>query len=152
MSSRSVYVPGFDDADLDAWLADFDAAHAHHQPLHGDFYAGNMLVADQRIVAVLDWDEARLGPSQREVAWAAWEWGNGLDALDLRGPFAFIADYEQADGPGVGVDEEALRQLVRQRLRWEAQYREAIKRVRGPHRDDDAYAEQQKQAFSKLRP
>lgn len=114
--------PDLDDPDLDTWLAIFDRDHPDRQPLHGDFYGGNMLVADGRIVALLDWDEALVGPPERELAWAAWEWGDCLDTLDLDPALAFVDAYVAAGGPARRIGEHDLRQLVRQRLRWESAY------------------------------
>jgi Ser/Thr protein kinase RdoA (MazF antagonist) len=67
--------PGDDLADpgLDAWLASRAAQKV--QPLHGDYYRGNVLALAGRITAILDWDDAYVGPVEREVAEAAWEWG-----------------------------------------------------------------------------
>jgi Ser/Thr protein kinase RdoA (MazF antagonist) len=61
-SAPSTFVPEVEDPELDKWLGDFLKSHPHHQPLHGDFYAGNLLVRDRQVVAVLDWDEAFVGP------------------------------------------------------------------------------------------
>ena len=117
--------PDLDDHDLDTWLALFDRDHPERQPLHGDYYGGNMLVADGRIVALLDWDEALVGPPERELAWAAWEWGDCLDTLDLNPALAFVDAYVAAGGPARRIGEHDLRQLVRQRLRWESAYARA---------------------------
>ncbi len=123
--------------------------------MHGDFYAGNVLVRDGHIVGLLDWDEAFLGPPERELAWAAWEWGDGLSTLgsDLEGARTFVADYVAAGGPAHPVDEEALRQLIRQRLRWEVEYARAADES-GAVSDEDgsSYEARQLQAFRVLRP
>lgn len=147
-SAPRVAAPELKDAALDAWLADFDSRHPVRQRLHGDFYAGNVLVRDGHIVGLLDWDEAFLGPPERELAWAAWEWGDGLSSLgsDLEGARAFVADYAAAGGPARPIDEEALRQLVRQRIRWEVEY------ARAAHETDSSYEARQLQAFGVLRP
>lgn len=69
--------------ELEEWIREFNRRAGPSQPLHGDFYAGNMLARGGRIVALLDWDEAILGPPERELAWAAWEFGDGLWSDDL---------------------------------------------------------------------
>lgn len=152
-SAPRVAAPDLDDPDLDAWLLDFDRAHPLRQPLHGDFYAGNVLVREGLIVGLLDWDEAFVGPPERELAWAAWEWGGGLGTLELQGARAFIADYRAAGGPADAIDHESLRQLVRQRIRWEVQYTRAAS-GRGVVLDADDHAHQRRQleAFRVLRP
>jgi len=141
------------DPGLDAWLADFDRRHPRRQPLHGDFYAGNILVQADQVVALLDWDDAFVGPAERELACAAWEWGDGLYTMELRAAMTFVEDYASSGGPTKGVSEEGLRQLVRQRVRWEVQYARAG-RLRGlePDADDPAHQARQLNAFHSLRP
>jgi Ser/Thr protein kinase RdoA (MazF antagonist) len=143
------------DADLDAWIADFHSRHPDRQPLHGDFYAGNVLVREGRIVGLVDWDEALLGPPEQELAWAAWEWGDGLSTLgsDLEGARTFVEDYVAAGGPAHPIDDVTLRQLTRQRLRWEVEYaRAAHERGEALDEDDRGYEARQLQAFRVLRP
>jgi hypothetical protein len=62
-----------DDPELDGWPDAFNGRHPERQPLHGDFYSGDVLVRAGRIVGLVDWDEAFIGPPERELAWAAWE-------------------------------------------------------------------------------
>jgi Ser/Thr protein kinase RdoA (MazF antagonist) len=145
--------PELDDHALDAWLADFDATHHERQPLHGDFYAGNMLVDDGRIIALLDWDETLISPPERELAWAAWEWADGLSSLDLDDAREFMDEYREAGGTARPVDEVALRQLVRDRLRREVRYSRAC-RLRGLQHDEDdhEYEARQIEVFFALRP
>lgn len=49
-------------------------------------------------VAVLDWDEAYLGPPQREAAHAAWEWGDCINRGDLTGAYEFLEHYARPAG------------------------------------------------------
>lgn len=137
--------PDLDDHDLDTWLAIFDRDHPATMALHGDFCAGNVLVHDGRITAVVDWDEALLGPPERELAWAAWEWGDCLHTGDLGPALAFVDAYRAAGGPARRIGEHDLRQLVRQRLRWESGYR----RAHAPF--DLEYESLQLRAFHRLR-
>ena len=142
------------DVDLDAWLADFDRRHPPRQPLHGDYYAGNTLADGDRIVAVLDWDESYVGPPQREAAHAAWEWGDGLNDVTLDGAYEFLDAYAAAGGPGTArLDDLTLRQLIRERLRWEVAWAHGVAE-RGERRDadDQAYTRRQADAFWQLRP
>lgn len=141
------------DADLDTWLAAFDRRHPVRHPLHGDYYAGNTLADGDRIVAVLDWDEAYLGPPEQEAAHAAWEWGDGLTGGTLDGAYEFLHHYAAAGGPGAGLDDTALRQLIRQRLRSEVRWaRRTDERGVPRDADDRAYTEAQIAAFWHLRP
>lgn len=154
-SAPRAEAPDLRDVDLDAWLTDFDGQHPVQQPLHGDFYAGNVLVRGGRIVGLLDWDEALLGPPERELAWAAWEWGDGLSTLgsDLEVILTFVADYVAAGGPALPIDEQTLRQLVRQRLRREVEYARATHDLGAAlNHDDREYEARQLQAFRVLRP
>lgn len=150
---RGPVPPDVADADLDVWLAGFDRRHPDQHPLHGDYYAGNTLAVADRIVAVLDWDEAYLGPPQREAAHAAWEWGDGLTAGRLDGAYEFLHHYATAGGPGADLDDTALRQLIRQRLRSEVCWARGTNE-RGIQRDaeDRTYTESQIAAFWSLRP
>jgi Ser/Thr protein kinase RdoA (MazF antagonist) len=138
-------VPDLADADLDTWLRLFDRDHPANQALHGDFYAGNMFVVDGRIVALFDWDEALLGPPERELAWAAWEWGGCLESLDLGPALEFVDAYCAAGGPARRIREHDLRQLVRQRIRREI----AADLVNLP--GDHEYRERQLRAYHALR-
>ena len=145
--------PDLDDPELDAWLRDFEAARSRHHPLHGDFYHGNMLVDDGRIVALLDWDETLIGPPERELAWAAWEWGGELGTADLAEAHEFIEEYRETGGPARRIDDVTLRQLIRERLRREVRYsRAAHLRMVALDDDDLEYEALQIETFAMLRP
>jgi aminoglycoside phosphotransferase (APT) family kinase protein len=141
------------DPDLDRWRADFGRRRPGRQPLHGDYYPGNVLVDRGQITSLLDWDEALIGPAELELAWAAWEWGDGLTTLDLAPAMHFIARYVAAGGPAGPIGEEDLRQLVRRRLRSEVLAARAA-RLRGVAHDADDYEYEARQlrAFQLLRP
>lgn len=134
-----------DDHDLDTWLAIFDRDHPGMQALHGDFCGGNVLVVDGRLAAVIDWDDAYVGPPERELAVSAWEWGDCLRTLDLGPALDFVDAYRRAGGPARRIGEHDLRQLVRQRLRWESAYRRAHTSV------DLEYEARRLRAFHRLR-
>lgn len=136
-------VPDLADDELDAWLASFSRPR---QLVHGDFYAANVLVQDGRIAALLDWDEARVDAPEWELAGAAWEWGAGLDTLDLTEAGRFVDRYLAEGGTATGIDDTALRQLIRARIRAEVAY------DRATLDDDDDYQARQLAAFRALRP
>jgi len=145
--------PELADPALDAWLIEFDTSHPARQPLHGDYYAGNVLVDRGRIAALLDWDDAFVGAPERELAWAAWEWGDGLWTLELDAAKSFVSDYKTAGGPAAPVSEGELRQLVRQRIRWEVRYARVAREGAVLHDAADLdYEAQQLEAFRILRP
>jgi aminoglycoside phosphotransferase (APT) family kinase protein len=139
-----VPTPDLADHDLDTWLAIFDRDHTDVQPLHGDFQAANVIADGGRIDGLVDWDEAFVGPPERELAWAAWEWGDGLTTLDLAAALEFVDAYRAAGGPARRIGEHDLRQLVRERLRWEAGHRRA-------NGGDADHAKRQLEAFHRLR-
>ena len=140
------------DPALDSWLAEFHHATRVRHPLHGDFYRGNLLTEAGQITAVLDWDYALVGPPEFEVAYAAREfgsrWGTGL------GPARhFVADYLAAGGTAEALDDMALAQLIRHRLRREAAHFELNRSHRAaPSPNDVEYHQRQLELFWKLRP
>ena len=140
--------PGEDlrDAELDAWLESRACLAA--QPLHGDFYRGNALAVDGRITALLDWDDAYVGPVEKDVCEAAWEWGGGLATGSLAGALAFLAAYTSSGG--IAVPQYALRQYARARMRAEILY--ARTRWQTLDADDHAYHRDQIAAFHALKP
>ena len=97
------------------------------QPLHGDFYHGNLLVAGGKVVGLVDWDNAFVGPPEVELAWASWEWSDARDAVDPRECAEFISIYRDAGGSAAAVDESTIATVVRSRLRWEIAYGRAMR-------------------------
>ncbi|SDG89614.1 Ser/Thr protein kinase RdoA involved in Cpx stress response, MazF antagonist [Sinosporangium album] len=145
-------VPYLADPELDRWLADFHARGLARHALHGDFYAGNTLASEGRLVAVLDWDEAIVGAPELEVAWAAMEWADeygGSPTLLRR----FVADYHRAGGTAGDMDDRMIAQLIRHRLRREAAYFEGA-RKRGVEHDEEGldYHKRRVEAFFDLAP
>ncbi|ACZ87468.1 phosphotransferase enzyme family protein [Streptosporangium roseum] len=138
-----------DDPDLDRWLAAFHTEHPVRHPLHGDYYTGNTLARDGRIVAVLDWDETFVGAPELELAAAALEWGD-----DLAGPSKeFVAAYHEAGGTAARLDEESLAQLVRHKLRREYAYFHKAIRAGTTHDEADVeYHRARVELFHRLRP
>jgi Ser/Thr protein kinase RdoA (MazF antagonist) len=136
--------PDLNDPVLDAWLLEFADSHPDGHPQHGDYYRGNLLAADGALVALVDWDEAFVGPPEIGLANAAWEWGDGLWADDLDSVFQFIDLYVNAGGTSPGLTEVALRQLVRARLRHEMRYSRQ-------HDYDAEYEARQLLTFDRLR-
>lgn len=152
-AAPAVSVPDLADDELDAWLASFRRGHRLRQPVHGDFYAGNVIVDRGHIVAVLDWDEAQIAAPEWELAGAAWEWGAGRDTLDLTEAGRFIDRYLAEGGTASTIDDTALRQLIRERIRREVAYDRATTPADAvPDPDDVAYQHRQMQAFRALRP
>lgn len=139
------------DPDLDRWLAEFTRT-ARAQPLHGDYSEANLLAHDGHITALLDWDEAIVGPPEVELASAALEFADefGQDPTAAR---RFVTNYHAAGGTASFLDDLTRTQLMRHRLRREAAYF-TLAAARGVEHDADdlAYHHQRLTAFHRLRP
>lgn len=142
--------PALHDPELDGWLAEFSRRATRVHPLHGDFYHGNLLAdAAGQLVAVLDWDEALVAPPELELAGAALEFA-GEFGDDWAACRRFVDAYLAEGGTVDALDDEAMAQLMRHRLRREA----ADAGARGvlPDDADFEYHRRRMAAFSTLRP
>lgn len=139
--------PRLQDEQLDAWE---QTGTPGRLPIHGDYYGGNLLIADGRIAGVLDWAEARLEHHAQEVSWAAWEFCQNSSGDDLIDDEAarFLRRYKDADGPAPVSPPFDPTPWIRQRLR-----REASRWFRDPASVLNAsdYHEAQVRAFTVLR-
>ena len=90
-----------DDA-LDRWERSLEHRFPRF-PIHGDFYAGNLLADGGRISGVIDWSESDVGYMEQEVAWAAWEFCQNESGDDLEASPAedFLQTYLASDGPAL---------------------------------------------------
>ena len=74
---------------------------------HGDYKMDNVMHAGGRVVAILDWERARIGDPVEELAYATLPYllgtGAAVGALD---PEAFVHRY--AERAGCAIDPEAL--------------------------------------------
>lgn len=114
--------PAVADPTLDDWFADFKRRRTARQPIHGDVYRANVLVRGGRIVALLDWDDVSLGPPEQEVAWAAAEWSDTRQTVDLAPVMWFVDTYLAAGGTACRLDTVELAQLIRHRIRMDVNY------------------------------
>ena len=63
--------------------------------LHVDFHPQNVIVDGDRIAAVIDWGEARIGDATIDVTWESLLLAStGIPALDK----AFVEEYRQRSG------------------------------------------------------
>jgi aminoglycoside phosphotransferase (APT) family kinase protein len=104
--------------------------------LHGDFWPGNILWKDDRLVAVIDWEDAAIGDPLSDVANSRLEilWAFGIDAMnDFTRRYASIrTDVDFTDLPywdlcaglrlssriaGWGVD-DTTDKTMRERYKW----------------------------------
>jgi aminoglycoside phosphotransferase (APT) family kinase protein len=69
--------------------------------LHGDFWPGNILWRDDRLVAVIDWEDARLGDPVADLANARLEmiWAFGIDAMH-----SFTQHYQHVQSTRTTID------------------------------------------------
>ncbi|MGW0705429.1 phosphotransferase [Streptomyces sp. NPDC002643] len=156
LDGRAAYDdPRLHDPQLDKWLADFSARARLRHPLHGDYYHGNLLASHDdptRLIAVVDWDEALVAPPEVEVASAAMEFTDDFckDIADAR---LFANTYLQAGGTAENLNDEALVQLMRHRLRRESVHF-TLAAARGmEHGEEDLdYHRRRLEAFARLRP
>lgn len=139
------------DDELDRWMQRFHDLHRRRQPLHGDFYASNVLTDGDRLTGVIDWDDALVGPPEQELAWAAWEWTDGRTTLDIDAGLAFAQRYAAAGGTAAPLTREEYVQLTRDRIRRDVSYSQASGSW-GTSTDpeDIAYEATQMRAFATL--
>jgi aminoglycoside phosphotransferase (APT) family kinase protein len=104
------------------WLAANRPSQTPLRLVHGDFRMGNLIVDQDGLAAVLDWELVHIGEVYEDLAWfciRAWRFGapEALGAGGLGGAESFLAAYEEA--AGVEVDREAFRwHLTVATLRW----------------------------------
>jgi aminoglycoside phosphotransferase (APT) family kinase protein len=109
------------DRALDGW-EEAMAAEGGTLPIHGDFYGGNLIVADGRVAGVIDWSDAHLAHPEQEVAWATWEFCQneaGDDLVDEQAE-AFLQAYVASGGRARVAAPFDPMPWIRRRLRWEA--------------------------------
>ena len=102
------------------WLQEHRPATARRTIVHGDFRLGNLLVDENGLRAVLDWELAHIGDPMEDLGWLcvrAWRFGS-------RRPVAGVADYDELfdayeSESGVRPDPEVVRWWeVFGTLRW----------------------------------
>jgi Ser/Thr protein kinase RdoA (MazF antagonist) len=93
--------------------------------IHGDFYARNLIVENDELQAVVDWDECAIDWRALEVANAAWSFSghrNGQHVLDVSEMQQFVDRYHNV-GIALTADEQSvLLPLLGLRFLWETCY------------------------------
>ena len=89
--------------------------------LHGDYRIGNVVVNENGLVSVLDWEFAHLGDPYEDLAWGlVRDWRFGNDALRFGGiapPDDFFAAYEKESG--ITLNHDTLRYWeIMGNVRW----------------------------------
>jgi aminoglycoside phosphotransferase (APT) family kinase protein len=104
------------------WLAANRPPQTPPRLVHGDFRMGNLIVDENGLAAVLDWELVHIGEIYEDLAWfciRAWRFGapETLGAGGLGSVESFVAAYEEA--ADVEVDRDAFRwHLTVATLRW----------------------------------
>ncbi len=93
----------------------------HNTFIHGDFRIGNLLVDENGLTAVIDWEFAHVGDPDEELGYLCmrdWRFGNGtLRAAGLTDRESFLRDYEAASGRRVNRESVDWWELVGN-IRW----------------------------------
>ena len=92
------------------WLERNRPASARRTVVHGDFRLGNVMVGDDGLRAVLDWELAHVGDPMEDLGWLcvrAWRFGSPLPVAGLGGYDELLAAYATATGHV--ADRDALR-------------------------------------------
>jgi aminoglycoside phosphotransferase (APT) family kinase protein len=96
-------------ADLTGWLDAHAPSCDRHVLVHGAYRTGNVLIDDDRVSAVLDWELQVIGDPMYDVAYVLTELNReGTDLLSNLVPRdVFYRRYEEATG--IEIDDEACR-------------------------------------------
>jgi aminoglycoside phosphotransferase (APT) family kinase protein len=102
------------------WLERHRPGRSATTIVHGDFRLGNVIVAEDGLRAVLDWELVHLGDPLEDLAWLcvkAWRFGAGPAAAGVGTVDELLSAYEAAGGGP--VDGGAFRWwLVQKTLQW----------------------------------
>jgi len=88
--------------------------------VHGDFRLGNLMVGEDGLRAVLDWELAHLGDPMEDLGWLcvrAWRFGSELPVAGVGGYDDLYAAYAEASGRTVDPDAVRWWEVVGT-LRW----------------------------------
>ena len=104
------------------WLDEHRPEPTGHAVLHGDFRLGNLIVGEDGLRSVLDWELTHVGDPAEDLGWLcvrAWRFGASLPVGGLGTREQLLSSYEQHGG--APIDATALRWWeVYGTLRWGA--------------------------------
>ena len=86
------------------WLLDHRPTTERTCVVHGDFRLGNLIVGDEGLRAVIDWELAHLGDPMEDLGWLcvkAWRFGATPPVAGLGDRETLFAAYERSGGPPV---------------------------------------------------
>ena len=92
------------------WLRDHRPPSDRRTLVHGDFRLGNVMVGEDGLRAVLDWELAHLGDPMEDLGWLcvkAWRFGSPLPVAGVGRYDQLIEAYEAASG--LTLDPEVVR-------------------------------------------
>jgi Ser/Thr protein kinase RdoA (MazF antagonist) len=83
--------------------------------LHGDYFRGNVLMRDDDVVGLLDWEEAHPSVLVYELANGVWEFTKSkeTDDFDLAAAARFVDAYREAGGPVPEREDDLIVPLIR---------------------------------------
>ncbi|GGN02866.1 phosphotransferase [Thermus composti] len=120
------------------WLQDHPPRERPGVLVHGDFRIGNLLVDEEGLVAVLDWEFAHLGDPREDLAWPlvrAWRFGEDAKHLGGVGEVGpFLERYNALRGLDI-AEEELFWWEVLGNVRWGlGALKQARRHLRGEER------------------
>lgn len=83
------------------WVAEHVPRNQRHTVLHGDFRMGNMIVGEEGIRCVLDWELAQTGDAMQDLGWLCirtWRFGGAGPVGGVGSREDLFAAYERATG------------------------------------------------------
>jgi aminoglycoside phosphotransferase (APT) family kinase protein len=89
------------------WLEDHRPAPTGAALVHGDFRLGNVIVGEEGLRAVLDWELAHIGDPMEDLGWLcvkAWRFGSRLPVAGVGEYRQLFEAYEAASGAVVDAD------------------------------------------------
>jgi aminoglycoside phosphotransferase (APT) family kinase protein len=92
------------------WAAENAPRNSRHTVVHGDFRTGNLIVGDEGIRCVLDWEIAQSGDPMQDLGWVCvktWRFGGKPPVGGFGTREDLFAAYEQTSG--VSVDPAHVR-------------------------------------------
>jgi aminoglycoside phosphotransferase (APT) family kinase protein len=102
-----------------AWLAAHQPAAVPDTVVHGDFRNGNLIVSDQGLAAVLDWELTHIGDPREDLGWLVvkcWRFGTEPEVGGFGSIDELLDGY--ADVTGSRPDPEAVRWWQIYRTVW----------------------------------
>jgi aminoglycoside phosphotransferase (APT) family kinase protein len=86
------------------WAAEHTPKHARHTVVHGDFRMGNLIVSEDGVRCVLDWELAQAGDPMEDLGWLCirtWRFGGSQPVGGFGSREDLFAAYETASGYSV---------------------------------------------------